>query len=145
MEYNELNYQVTKQNTPTKIGAEVKAAVMDVITRALEAEFGPDAVGMARIASTTSKSNKLTVIVGTAESDTDGETPIVLEIDASVKKFVSGNTKKGDYKPFDVVAARAAYDAYIAEKAEKDAETAAKKAAKIAKDKAAREAAAQEG
>lgn len=136
MEYEVMNYEVTKQMTEKKISTEVKERIVAFLMEAIASEFGPEAVGMVRTGNTT-KVNEIAFVVGTA-TDGDEQTSIVVTVNPSVKKFTSGETKRGTYEPFDFIAAKKAYETYINEKEAKAAEAAEKKAKKIAADEAAR-------
>lgn len=127
---------ITKENTITKVKADKKAEVIEKIIAFLASEYGEDAVAMVRTGNT-SKTNEIAVIVDTAE--VEGETnPIVVTINPTVKEFANRKTDKKTYTAFDVTAAKAEYETYVAEKATKDAEKAKAKAEKIAKDEAKR-------
>lgn len=127
---------ITKDNTITKVKADKKAEVTEKIMAYLAGEYGEDAVAIVRTGNT-SKTNEIAVIVDTAE--VEGETnPIVVTINPTVKEFANRKTDKKTYTAFDVAAAKAEYETYVAEKATKDAEKAKAKAEKIAKDEAKR-------
>lgn len=130
-------YTVSKDNSVSKIKADVKADITAALIDFLKERYGEDGVGMVRTGST-SKTNEIAVIVGEAENE--GETnAVVVTINPTVKEFANRKTDKRTYTAFDFVAARDAYDTYVDEKEAKAAEAAESKAKKIARDKAARE------
>ena len=127
---------ITKENTITKVKADIKATITEDIINFLTEKYGADAVAMVRTGNT-SKTNEIGVIVDTAE--VEGETnPIVVTINPTVKEFANRKTDKKTYTAFDFAAAKAEYETYVADKATKDAEKAKAKAEKIAKDEAKR-------
>lgn len=131
--------EISKENTVSKIKSEIKTDITAFLITALQAEYGEDSVGMVRTGST-SKTNEIGVVVGKA-TNTDGtENPICITINPTVKEFANRKTDKRTYTAFDFDAARDAYDVYIAEKADKEAEAAKTKAENIARDEAKRKA-----
>lgn len=127
-------YTVSKDNTVTKIKAEVKAEVTEVLMAALRERYGTENVAMVRTGKT-SKTNEIAFRVDEATGE-DGEVnSVVVTINPSVKEFSNHTSDKGKvYVPFDFLAANAEYESYIEDKERATAEREAAKAAKRAKD-----------
>lgn len=135
-------YTINKDQTVSKVKAEVKANVTEFILECLKEKYGADSVAMVRTGGTT-KTNEIGFIVDTAENE--GETnPICVTLNPTVKEFANRKTTKREYTAFDFGAAALAYENYLYEKEAKADEAARAKEKKIAKDKAAREAKAKE-
>lgn len=129
-------FNVTKDYTANKIKTDVKAEAMDVIFAALVAQYGEDNVAWVRTGSS-SKTNEIAAVIGTAEVD-GAEVPVCFTVNASAKDFVDRKTDKKTFQAFDFSAAKAEYEDYVTEKADKDAAKAKAKADKIARDTARR-------
>lgn len=131
-------FTITKDYTPAKAKTEIKAEAMQVIMDALIATYGEDSVSWVRIGNGDSKSNEIAVIAGTVEVEGQ-EVPACFTVNASAKDFVDRKTNKKTFEAFNFAKAKADYEAYVAEKAEKEADKAAKKEKRIAEDKKKRE------
>lgn len=132
-----MEYTVDKTNTISKVKTAVKEAIMTEFFEYLTEKYGEENVGWVRTGGQ-SKTNE--IAVNYADAVVDGEVlPICFKMNATVPEFVTRDTQKRSYVAFDFNAARAEYDDWVLEKAEKAAEAASKKAAKIEKDKAKRE------
>lgn len=138
-----MNFVETKEMTPTKIKAEAKGWATETIIAALAEILGAENVGMVRIGASTSQKNEIGAVIGTVEVD-GAETPIAVTINVTAKPYTDAPaTANRKYDAFDFVAARQAYDDYVADKEIKAAEKAQAKAVKIAKDEAKRKEAAE--
>lgn len=129
-------FEITKDYTVTKLKTDVKAEAMQTLFDALVGIYGEDNVSWVRTGGQ-SKTNEIGVICGMAEHDGE-EIPVCFTVNASSKDPISRRTDKKTFEAFDFYRAKADYEDYIAEKAEKDAEKATKKAEKIARDTARR-------
>lgn len=133
-----MNFVETKDCTPTKIKAEAKGWTTETIIAALAEVLGAENVGMVRTGTSTSQKNEIGAVIGTVEVN-GAEMPIAVTINVAAKPYTNAPaTAKRQYDAFDFVAARQAYDDYVADKETKAAEKAQAKAAKIAKDEAKR-------
>jgi hypothetical protein len=131
-------FTITKDYTNAKAKTEIKAEAMQIIMDALIAAYGEENVSWVRTGNGDSKSNEIAAIAGMVEVDGQ-EVPACFTVNASAKDFVDRKTTKKTFEAFDFYKAKADYESYVAEKAEKDADRAAKKAEKIANDKKKRE------
>lgn len=112
-----MNFEISKENTITKIKASAKEMIAADIISALAAKYGEENVGMVRIGNS-SKKNEIGVTVGTVQLEDGSEVPISVTIGCSVKEFVSRTSAKGKvYEVFDFNSAREAYENYRLEKA----------------------------
>lgn len=133
-----MNFVETKDHSSTKIKAEAKGWTTETIVAALAEVLGAENVGMVRTGTSTSQKNEIGAVIGTVEVD-GAEMPIAVTINVAAKPYTNAPaTAKRQYDAFDFVAARQAYDDYVADKETKAAEKAQAKAAKIAKDEAKR-------
>lgn len=133
-----MNFIETKEMTATKIKAEAKGWTTETIIAALAEVLGAENVGMVRTGTSTSQKNEIGAVIGTVEVD-GAEVPIAVTINVAAKPYTDAPaTAKRQYDAFDFIAARQAYDNYVADKEAKAAEKAQAKAAKIAKDEAKR-------
>ena len=133
-----MNFVETKDYTPTKIKAEAKNWTTETIIAALAEILGAENVGMVRTGTSTSQKNEIGAVIGTVEVN-GAEVPVAVTINVAAKPYTDAPaTAKRQYDAFDFAAARKAYDDYVADKKDKDAEKAQAKAAKIAKDEAKR-------
>lgn len=133
-------FTIDKDNTITKVKAEVKATITEFLIECLKEKYGADNVHMVRTGNT-SKTNEIAAIVDEATGE-DGEVnSVVITLSPTVKEFANHTSDKGKvFEPFDFAAASDEYDNYLTEKAEKaEAAKAKAKAEKAAKDKAKRE------
>lgn len=134
-----MNFVETKDYSCTKIKAEAKTWATEAIITALAEILGAENVGMIRTGTSTSKKNEIGAVIGTVEVD-GAEVPIAVTINVTAKPYTDAPaTAKRQYDAFDFIAARQAYDDYVANKETEAAEKAQAKAAKIAADKKARE------
>lgn len=139
-----MNYVETKEMTATKIKAEAKNWTTETIITALAEILGAENVGMVRTGTSTSQKNEIGAVIGTVEVD-GTEIPVAVTINVAAKPYTDAPaTAKRQYDAFDFVAARQAYEDYLADKEAKAAEKAQTNAAKIAKDEAARKAKAED-
>jgi len=133
-----MNFVETKDYSATKIKAEAKAWATEAIMTALAEVLGAENVGMVRTGTSDSKKNEIGAVIGTVEVN-GAEVPIAVAINVAAKPYTNAPaTVKRQYDAFDFVAARQAYNDYVADKEAKAAEKAQAKAAKIAKDEAKR-------
>ena len=131
-------FEITKDYTIAKLKTDIKTEAMQIIMDALIAAYGEENVSWVRIGSGDSKSNEIAAISGMVEVDGQ-EVPACFTVHASAKDFVDRKTNKKNFEAFDFYKAKATYEAYLAKKAEQEADKAAKKAEKIANDKKKRE------
>lgn len=131
-----FNYEITKDNTVSKIQKDAKAKMYDLFIQWLETEFGAENVGMMRTVSDAgSATTELGVVIGVA-TEGDETYPITVAVNPTVKTIKYSKTAKRENFPFNFKEACNCYDAYITEKAEKaEAKKAAHDAA-VAKAKA---------
>lgn len=138
-----MNFVETNDYSATKIKTDAKGWATEAIITALAEILGAENVGMVRTGSSSSQKNEIGAVIGAVEVD-GTEVPIAVTINVAAKPYTqSPVTAKRQYDAFDFVAARQAYDNYVADKETKAAEKAQAKAAKIAADKAKREKAAE--
>ena len=122
----------------TKIKTEAKGWTTETIIAALAEILGAENVGMVRTGTSTSQKNEIGAVIGTVEID-GAEVPVAVTINVAAKPYTDAPaTAKRPYVAFDFVAARHAYNDYVADKKAKDVEKVQAKAAKIAKDEAKR-------
>lgn len=112
-----MNYTLDNNTSVTKIKTAAKADMVAFIMEKLAEAFGEDSVAMVRTGGTT-KTNEIGVVIGSV--DKNGEAlPLVMTINPAVKEFESRSTAKKVYTAFDFAEAKAAYENYLADKAEK--------------------------
>lgn len=122
----------TGMKNATAVKAQARIDVMEVITKALAAEFGDDAVKKVG-------SNEYAVVVGTA-LDSDGcPNDVVTTVKPTVKEWETRKTTKKTFEKYDIDEEAKLYAMSVVEKDEKKAERAKAKEEKIARDKAIRE------
>ena len=122
----------TGMKNATAVKAQARIDVMEVITKALAAEFGDDAVKKVG-------SNEYAVVVGTA-LDSDGcPNDVVTTVKPTVKEWETRKTTKKTFEKYDIDEEAKLYAMSVVEKEEKKAERAKAKEEKIARDKAIRE------
>lgn len=126
-------YVINKDNSTTAIKAKAKADVLDIITKALVAEFGEENVGMVRTGSST-QTNELGFIVGTVEKE-GYEYDLVFTVNPTCKEFEGRKTAKKVYEAFDFEEARQEYELYLKDKATRKLLAEQKKAERIANGK----------
>lgn len=128
-------FTISKDNTITKVKADVKTTITEFLIECLEQKYGKDNVHMVRTGNT-SKANEIAAIVDEATGE-DGEVnSVVITLNPTVKEFANHTSDKGKvYEPFDFAAASNEYDNYIEEKAAKAEKAAKDKAEKTAKAK----------
>lgn len=124
------NYVINKENSIAKVRSEAKAALMADLLEFLTEKYG-DTAGWVRVGGA-SKSNVLAVQVAEVEVE-DEILPIYAKFDASICEFITRDTEKKHYDAFNLEDAKAEYDAYLIEKADKAAAASAKKAKAISK------------
>ena len=133
-----MKFTESKDYSSTKIKAESKNWTTETIIAALAEILGAENVGMVRTGTSTSQKNEIGAVIGTVEVD-GAEVPVAVTINVAAKPYTDAPaTAKRQYDAFDFAAARQAYNDYVADKKDKDAEKAQAKAAKIAKDEAKR-------
>lgn len=134
-----MKFTESKDYSSTKIKAEAKNWTTETIIASLAEILGAENVGMVRTGTSTSQKNEIGAVIGTVEVN-GAEVPVAVTINVAAKPYTDAPaTAKRQYDAFDFAAARKAYDNYVADKKDKDAEKAQAKAAKIAADKKARE------
>lgn len=134
-----MKFTESKDYSSTKIKAEAKNWTTETIIAALAEILGAENVGMIRTGTSSSQKNEIGAVIGTVEVN-GAEVPVAVTINVAAKPYTDAPaTAKRQYDAFDFAAARKAYDNYVADKKDKDAEKAQAKAAKIAADKKARE------
>lgn len=133
-----MKFTESKDYSSTKVKAEAKNWTTETIIASLAEILGAENVGMIRTGTSTSQKNEIGAVIGTVEIN-GAEVPIAVTINVAAKPYADAPaTAKRQYDAFDFAAARKAYDDYVADKKDKDAEKAQAKAAKIAKDEAKR-------
>lgn len=134
-----MKFTESKDYSSTKIKAEAKNWTTETIIAAFAEILGAENVGMVRTGTSTSQKNEIGAVIGTVEVN-GAEVPVAVTINVAAKPYTDAPaTAKRQYDAFDFAAARKAYDDYVTDKKDKDAEKAQAKAAKIAADKKARE------
>lgn len=134
-----MKFTESKDYSSTKIKAEAKNWTTETIIASLAEILGAENVGMIRTGTSSSQKNEIGAVIGTVEVN-GAEVPVAVTINVAAKPYTDAPaTAKRPYDAFDFAAARKAYDNYVADKKDKDAEKAQAKAAKIAADKKARE------
>lgn len=124
------NYVINKENSIAKVRSEAKAALMADLLEFLTEKYG-DTAGWVRVGGA-SKSNVLAVQVAEVEVE-DEILPIYAKFDASICEFITRDTEKRSYVAFDLADARAEYETYLIEKADKAKAAAEKKAKAVSK------------
>lgn len=133
-----MKFTESKDYSSTKIKAEAKNWTTETIIASLAEILGAENVGMIRTGTSSSQKNEIGAVIGTVEVN-GAEVPVAVTINVAAKPYTDAPaTAKRQYDAFDFAAARKAYDDYVADKKDKDAEKAQAKAAKIAKDEAKR-------
>ena len=133
-----MKFVESKDYSCTKIKTETKNWTTETVITALAEVLGTENVGMIRTGTSSSQKNEIGAVIGTVEVN-GAEVPVAVTINVAAKPYTDAPaTAKRQYDAFDFAAARKAYDDYVAEKKDKDAEKAQAKAAKIAKDEAKR-------
>ncbi len=128
---NVKNYSEMKNATAIK--AQVRADVMEVITKALIEAYGEESVKKVG-------SNEYAVIAGIV-NDKDGfPQDVCATVKPTVKEWETRKTTKKTFEKYDIVSEAEAYEIEVAEKEEEKAKKAKAKVEKIERDKAAREA-----
>lgn len=128
---NVKNYSEMKNATAIK--AQVRADVMEVITKALIEAYGEESVKKVG-------SNEYAVIAGIV-NDKDGfPQDVCATVKPTVKEWETRKTTKKTFEKYDIEAEAEAYEIEVTEKEERKIERAKAKAEKIEKDKVAREA-----
>lgn len=122
----------TGMKNATAVKAQTRIDIMEVIVKALVAEFGDDAVKKVG-------TNEYAVVVGTA-NDSDGyPNDVVATVKPTVKEWETRKTTKKTFEKYDIDAEAEAYEMTLKDKAEAKAEKERLKNEKIARDKKARE------
>ena len=117
-----FNYEITKDNTVSKIQKDLKAKMTELFTKWLETEFDPESVGMTRTVSDSgSATTELSAIVGFATENGE-EFPITVSVNPTVKTIKYSKTAKRENFPFDYYKAHQDYVNYLCEKEAKAAE-----------------------
>lgn len=130
-----------KNMTNSKVKAEAKRSVMEVIVSALIAEYGEENVSPCRTGGGESKTNEYMVRIGTVEYG-DEILDLCATVNASAKDYRERVGGKGKvYPAFNFNVMREEYNIYLDEKAEKAATAKKNKEKKIAVDEARRAAA----
>ena len=134
-----LNITVTKDFGISKAKETEKRSVYDVIQAALIAEYGEDSAFYVREISPTTGKGENHLCVLCADISEDGgvfDGPLTIKVTA--KEWCERVGTKSVKPAFDFDSARAEYEKWVVESAEKAEKKAAEKAAKIAADNAAR-------
>lgn len=128
-----INLVEDKTMTNSKVKAEVKHSVMEVIISALIAEYGEENVSPCRTGNGQSKTNEYMVRVGKVTYG-DEVFELCATVNASAKDYRERTGNKGQvYSPFNFNVLRGEYEVYLDEKNSKAADAADKKAKNIAK------------
>ena len=134
-----MNVTITKDFGTGKANAQAKAALTEIITKALVEAFGEENVAMVRTGGT-SQVNEIGVRMGTIADEDGFSYDFCATVNPTIKGFKERVTKRYTVEAFDFDSVRQAYiDDTTAKVEEKEAKAEAK-AKKIAKDKAEREA-----
>lgn len=128
---NVRNYTGMKNATAVK--AQVRADVMEVITRALIVEYGEENVKQVG-------SNEYAVVAGIV-NDKDGfPQDVCATVKPTVKEWETRKTTKKTFEKYDIASEAEAYEIGVAEKEEEKVKKAKAKEEKIERDRATREA-----
>lgn len=123
----------------TKAKAMMRERVQEVILAALAAEFGEEAAGMTRIVSESTGRGENYPAAAVADITEDGGVfDGCIAVKVTVKEWCQRVGTKATKEPWDFEAAKAEYEAWVEETAQKEAEKTAQKAAKIKADAEAR-------
>ena len=129
-----MDYKMTRTETMAKIKAKVKAQLMTEFKDFLAEKYGEDSVAMVRTGNS-SPVNEIGFSAGTAIDENGTPYDIVCTVNPTVKDWLDRVGTKKTFEAFDFETAKAEYELYVAEKAEKEA-TKAKEKTKREKAKA---------
>lgn len=135
-----MDYKMTRTETMAKIKAKVKAQLMTEFKDFLAEKYGDDSVAMVRTGNS-SPVNEIGFSAGTAIDENGTPYDIVCTVNPTVKDWLDRVGTKKTFEAFDFETAKAEYELYVAEKAEKvrekvrEATKAKEKAEKVKADK----------
>lgn len=112
-----MNFEVSKDNTVTKIKSKAKAELTEMFLEFLKEKLGDENVRMVRTGNA-SKTNEIGFCFGSVK-DGNNEYPICATFSPTVKDFVEKKTKNKVTDPFDLEEYGKAYDDYIIDKENK--------------------------
>ena len=124
-----MDYKMTRTETMAKIKAKVKAQLMTEFKDFLAEKYGDDSVAMVRTGNS-SPVNEIGFSAGTAIDENGTPYDIVCTVNPTVKDWLDRVGTKKTFEAFDFETAKAEYELYVAEKAEKEATKAKEKAEK---------------
>lgn len=124
-----MDYKMTRTETMAKIKAKVKAQLMTEFKDFLAEKYGDDSVAMVRTGNS-SPVNEIGFSAGTAIDENGTPYDIVCTVNPTVKDWLDRVGTKKTFEAFDFETAKAEYELYVAEKAEKKATKAKEKAEK---------------
>lgn len=124
-----MDYKMTRTETMAKIKAKVKAQLMTEFKDFLVEKYGDDSVAMVRTGNS-SPVNEIGFSAGTAIDENGTPYDIVCTVNPTVKDWLDRVGTKKTFEAFDFETAKAEYELYVAEKAEKEATKAKEKAEK---------------
>jgi hypothetical protein len=122
------DYRITTEQGIGKIATLAKQEVLDIIIKALTAEYGEEWVRMARVGTSSSMKNVLAVRVGELVDEDGFPHDLCTTVEITTKSHKAKTVKGKTTDPFDFVEATEEYEDYLTEKATKQAEAKAKKA-----------------
>lgn len=133
------NFVENRENSITKVKAQMKEEVMNYIIDCLIEKYGIENCGYVRNGNGQSKTKEFAVRIGKIEAGGEVYEAVVC-INASAKDYREHTSDKGKvYTPYEFNIMRELYEEYLEEKALKDSDKKTKKEKKIAKDKEQRE------
>lgn len=124
-----MDYKMTRTETMAKIKAKVKAQLMTEFKDFLAEKYGDDSVAMVRTGNS-SPVNEIGFSAGTAIDENGTPYDIVCTVNPTVKDWLDRVGTKKTFEAFDFETAKAEYELYVAEKAEKETTKAKEKAEK---------------
>lgn len=122
-----MDYKMTRTETMAKIKAKVKAQLMTEFKDFLAEKYGDDSVAMVRTGNS-SPVNEIGFSAGTAIDENGTPYDIVCTVNPTVKDWLDRVGTKKTFEAFDFETAKAEYELYVAEKAEKETTKAKEKA-----------------
>jgi hypothetical protein len=114
-----MDYKMTRTETMAKIKAKVKAQLMTEFKDFLAEKYGDDSVAMVRTGNS-SPVNEIGFSAGTAIDENGTPYDIVCTVNPTVKDWLDRVGTKKTFEAFDFETAKAEYELYVAEKAEKE-------------------------
>lgn len=122
-----MDYKMTRTETMAKIKAKVKAQLMTEFKNFLAEKYGDDSVAMVRTGNS-SPVNEIGFSAGTAIDENGTPYDIICTVNPTVKDWLDRVGTKKTFEAFDFETAKAEYELYVAEKAEKETTKAKEKA-----------------